>query len=196
MNRILLLPIFALFSLTHCGKKDGVPEIVEKTTPEGLELRYTPAKATYSGNALVLIARDPNFVPSQLQQRKALHMLAKSYPDYEIRSVLRPQVTFIDSGSNFESVHCNLCGKEIPTAHWQEAMGRAYTSAFNDLSFQTVCCNQKGSLNDLDYRMPCGFAKYEIRLEDFDSSTNRNAEVIQELQQLLKQEIKLVWVHN
>jgi len=169
---------------------------MEKTTPEGVELRYIPAKATYSGSALVLITRDPYFEPSQLQQRKALHILAKSYPDQEIRSVLRPQVTFIDSGSNFESVHCNLCGKEIPTAYWQEAMGRAYSSAFNDLSFQTVCCKQKSGLNDLEYRLPCGFAKYEIRLEDPDLAIDRNTEVIQELQQLLKQEIKLVWVHS
>jgi hypothetical protein len=194
--RISLLSIFALFSLTHCGKKGGVPEIVEKTTPEGFELRYTPAEATYSGSALVLIARDPYFVPSRLQQHEAFQMLAKSYPNHEIRSVLRPQVAFIDSGSNFETVHCNLCGKEIPTEHWQEAMGRAYASDFNDLSFQTVCCNQKSGLHDLDYHMPCGFAKYEIRLEDVEPSTNLNTEVMHELQQSLKQEIKLVWVHS
>jgi hypothetical protein len=73
--------------------------------------------------------------------------------------------TFIDCGSNFESVTCPSCGKDISMDVWQEMMDMCYErSYFNSLNIFLPCCKKESTLNDLIYKMDCGFAKFVIKV--------------------------------
>lgn len=73
--------------------------------------------------------------------------------------------TFIDCGSNFDSVLCPLCGESISIDVWQEMMSLCYErSSFNNLDILLPCCNNRSTLNNLKYQMDCGFAKFVIEV--------------------------------
>lgn len=74
------------------------------------------------------------------------------------------EVTFVDQGGNFESVRCPACGAPLDIEWWQERMGEAAETAFSNLGVVTPCCRRAGSLNDLTYELPAGFARFIIEV--------------------------------
>ncbi|MBR1702607.1 MAG: hypothetical protein IJ716_11700 [Lachnospiraceae bacterium] len=75
-------------------------------------------------------------------------------------------VTFIDCGSNLETIYCPECGKVIDFGWWGEAMDMAGENKFVDLRVVLPCCGEESSLNHLEYYFPCGFAKEEIAIRN------------------------------
>lgn len=75
------------------------------------------------------------------------------------------QVRFIDCGENFEEVRCPHCGALLLEG-WQDSMDAAFESLFQDLRVTLPCCDRPGSLADLEYDWPQGFASFELRASD------------------------------
>ena len=170
-------------------------DLFENQTDDRFELIYKPESSTFSGNQLKIIPTNPNYEPSTEQQKGAIKYLATIFSKNEISSVLTKNVEFIDSGENFESVNCNLCGQTIGIENWQEVMDKAYQTWFSDLTFLTPCCHKMTSLNDLEYDLPMGFSKYVIELIDPDINDDQNIDLTKNLKEILGQDIKLIWAH-
>jgi hypothetical protein len=114
-----------------------------------------------SENTLKFIPIDEQYVPDKSAQKKAREMLASWLPeDSNVQIKVTEQIEFVDSGTNFESVFCSVCGKEISDTWWQQAMDVAYQSEFTNLSIITPCCQTASSLNRLIYEWPAGFARF------------------------------------
>ena len=167
--------------------------IIENRTEEKYELIYQPKGSTNSGNILKIIPSDPGYEPSIEQQYQTIKYLATVFPRNEIRSELTRKVQFIDPGENFETVKCNSCGEQIEIEFWQEAMGNAYKSEFENLNFLTHCCHSETSLNDLVYEMPAGFSKYKVIINDPDIADSQSTTLLKDLYDMLRQDIKFIW---
>ena len=113
-----------------------------------------------SDNILSVIPTDPWFVPDAGAQMIG-HGLFSSFivKADEINVIISDEVRFVDPGDNFVSVVCPVCGTDLGS-WWQEAMDSAYENQFTDLNITTPCCNSVGSLNDLIYDWPAGFATF------------------------------------
>ncbi|WP_111306817.1 hypothetical protein [Confluentibacter sediminis] len=170
-------------------------DINENRTDEKFELTYKPESSTFSGNQLKIIPTKPNYEPSTEQQKEVIKYLATEFSENEIRSILMKNIEFIDSGENFESVRCNHCGQKIEIENWQEAMDKAYQNSFADLTFLTPCCHKQTCLNDLEYEMPSGFSKYIIELINPNIKDNQKADLIKNLNEILGQDMELIWAH-
>lgn len=194
MNRILLI-FLTIHTIHSCGKKYNSQNMIENQADEYFEIIYKPESSIFSGNYLKIIPANPNFIPTREKQLQVINYLAREYPNNEIKSTLNEKVEFIDSGENFESVECNLCGKNIRTNYWQSAMDKAFEGSFVDLTFQTYCCDKKTSLNDLKYDMPCGFSKYNVEILNPEIEKNKENILSENIKSILGENIKLIWVH-
>ena len=47
-----------------------------------------------------------------------------------------------------------------------EQMAEAAENDFADLTVRTPCCDTETTLNDLDYRLPAGFARFVLSVQD------------------------------
>ncbi|WP_242206728.1 hypothetical protein [Aestuariivivens insulae] len=169
--------------------------MTENQTDEYFEIIYKPKSSIFSGDYLKIIPSDPNFEPTKEQQKIIINHLAKEYPNNEIKSTLSKNVEFIDSGGNFDSVKCNLCGKNIEIEDWQNDMDRAYQNSFSNLTFQTLCCQKETSLNELEYNMPCGFSKYQIEIINPGIENIEQIGLIKNIESIIDKKIKLIWAH-
>ncbi len=111
-------------------------------------------------NILSVIPTDPWFVPDAGAQMIG-HGLFSSFvvKADEINVVIPDEVRFVDAGENFASVACPVCGTDL-SGWWQQAIDSAFENQFTDLNITTPCCNSNGSLNDLVYDWPAGFASF------------------------------------
>ena len=146
-----------------------------------------------SDNLLKLISIDPSFVPDKQRQEQAKVLLNHLFKKKSIELKTTNDIEFIDQGSNFESVFCNHCGKEIKMESWQDAMDKAHKNNFKDLFFVTPCCHKKASLNDLQYQSAAGFAKFQIEITD--PGNNIETTNLVELQKILGTPIRKIWAH-
>jgi len=146
-----------------------------------------------SDNFLKLIATNPNFIPTDFAQRNAETFLTSRYPNNRIEIITTESVKFVDQGSNFESVACNLCGKTLEIETWQNAMDYAYQNRFEDLHFVTPCCNKTNSLNDLHYTMPAGFARHVMIISNPQNELSKQE--ISKLEEIVETSLRSIWAH-
>ena len=73
-------------------------------------------------------------------------------------------IDFIDCGSELKEIICPCCKKSIDIEWWSEKVNEYYENGFSDLTAEMYCCGNKVSLNDLDYRLPCGFASAVFKI--------------------------------
>jgi hypothetical protein len=123
-----------------------------------------------SDDVLTIIPADPFWQPSHIDGARAAVLAVELMP---VRSGLvsaeagprwHASVAFVDCGSNFEEVACRRCGATIEMGWWSERMDERAEGGFADLRVRLPCCGRASSLNDLDYRWPCGFASFEITI--------------------------------
>ena len=145
-----------------------------------------------SSTVLKIIPTVPSYVPSASQQDKSKAFLIELYKRNEIEFLSLDSIEFVDQGGNFESVSCNVCGKELPIEDWQNQMDKAYQNQFSDLTFLTPCKHQT-SLNDLNYKLPAGFAKFLISIRDAQDEPAANH--LKKLQEILDTPLRIVWAH-
>jgi hypothetical protein len=118
-----------------------------------------------SSDYLRIIPTDPQWVSDPIAAEAAVAAVRATVPSAkEISTETHEEVTFVDQGGNFESVVCPFCATVLDIEWWQERMEDAAETAFVDLGLTTPCCNRASSLNDLDYRMPAGFARFVIEV--------------------------------
>jgi len=144
-----------------------------------------------SDDILSVIPVDPEYVPdhSAQQMGQALFSSFVSKAD-EIKMFVYDEVHFIEPGENFNSVTCPVCGADI-SAWWQEAMETAYNQQFTDLTVTTPCCSSTGSLNDLNYDWPAGFASFVLQARNPEIDVN-DAQLGM-LASMLKCQLRKVW---
>jgi len=146
-----------------------------------------------STNTLRIIPTDPTWVPASERQEAAFAMLERLFPDAEtIQATITNHPEFIDQGGNFELVRCPRCGTECPMDWWQATMGVAYQRHFRDLNVTTPCCAAATTLNDLDYEMPTGFARFVLEADNPYRGTPTEAETAQ-LADAVGHPIRFIW---
>jgi hypothetical protein len=126
-----------------------------------------------SDHWIVLIPLDPRAVPSTSAQQAASEMFGRLAPTAEqITSSSYEDAQFFDCGGNFERVVCPSCRAELSNDWWLERMDEDYDDGFRLATYSTPCCKWTGTLNDLIYQWPQGFARFCIE------ARNANIEVL------------------
>lgn len=146
-----------------------------------------------SDTILKLIPVKPSYKPSMESQEKARLFLNNSVKAQRIEIEQTEDVRFIDQGSNFESLSCNVCGKDIDMEIWQEHINIAYENQFTDLTFNTPCCYNTTTLNDLIYNQPAGFARFALMISN--PQTDLQNDEFNELQKIIGVDLKKIWAH-
>jgi hypothetical protein len=144
-----------------------------------------------SDDILSVIPADPEYVPDAAAQQigQALFSSFVSKAD-EVNMLVYDEVHFIDPGGNFVSVTCPVCGTDL-SGWWQEAMQAAYDQNFMDLTIETPCCKSIGSLNDLTYDWPAGFASFALQARNPIKDVN-DAQLLM-LSSMLKCQLRKIW---
>jgi hypothetical protein len=113
-----------------------------------------------SDTILRVIPAEPDFIPNAAAQQMALALFSSFVAKADsVQCLAEDDIRFIDPGENWESVSCPACGTDL-SGWWQEAADVAYQNGFNDLTVTVPCCGATGSLNDLIYAPPAGFARF------------------------------------
>ena len=119
-----------------------------------------------SDTYLHLIPSDPDYRPTEDAVKAGLSLLKGFFPGADGVKVLAEQgVMFFDAGENTESVACPACGADLMD-WWGDAMDRAHTIGFSDLSVVTPCCSKRTSLNDLVYVLPAAFGCFALEVSN------------------------------
>ena len=148
-----------------------------------------------SDNLLRLIPTDPHFVPDSGAQTSAIDTLRTYVPDaHDVTATVSDAIEFVDPGANLERVLCSACGTELPMEAWQEAMGRAYDTQFNDLAMVMPCCGAQSSLNELTYDWPAGFARFVLEAKNPNVLELAPAQRAR-LEEILRTPLRRIWAH-
>jgi len=148
-----------------------------------------------SDNILILIPADPQYIPEIAIQGQALDVFRLAVPRAdEVTMSSTTDVKFIDAGGNLERVICPICGMELETNWWIQAVDVAYEETrFRDLLVTLPCCNSLSSLNDLHYDWPVGFACF--RLAARNPNTDITDGILRFLESLIGIRLRKIWAH-
>lgn len=145
-----------------------------------------------SDNILKFIPVDPEYIPDDHVQESALELLTAWLPAAElVNGTVSDDIGFVDQGANWVRVLCPACGAELDVDQWQAFMDAAYPTQFTDLTVTMPCCGAVGSLNDLYYEWPAGFARYV--LEALNPNADIDDEQFYQLEQLLGCNLRKIW---
>ena len=118
-----------------------------------------------SSNWIILIPEDPTFVPLPDRQAKAVERFREIAPgSMEIKAISSEQLRFVFSGANFSRVICPACGADVDTEWWWKKMDQDYdpVTGFTLSLHVFPCCAREGTLQDLIYDWPQGFAMFSL----------------------------------
>jgi len=147
-----------------------------------------------SDNILKLIPIDPLFVPDEQAQQAALDLFSSWLPMADaVSGTASDEVNFVDQGANWERVACPACGQALDEAIWQAMMDAGFPTHFADLTVTMPCCGAIGSLNDLQYEWPAGFARYV--LEALNPAADLDENQLHQLEQIIGCRIRKIWAH-
>jgi len=147
-----------------------------------------------SDSYLKIIPTQPDYMPSQQAQERLPDLLKALVPRAEnVDVVAHDEVGFVDQGENFDSVACPHCKQALDMEWWQDAMGAASEKGFSDLAVHLPCCRTNISLNDLDYRMPAGFARFVIEVRNPERDDVLDAHAIAELRDVIGAPIRQIF---
>ncbi len=144
-----------------------------------------------SDHFLVLLPTDPTYVPAQQQVARARALLAKVLREKTPEIKVTDEVEFICATALFERVQCPVCGTVLDMDWWRSAMDAAYEHRFRDLSVAVPCCGAATNLNDLDYYLPQGFARFTITY--FNPAHDLSTEQVDQIAEALGHPLRKVW---
>jgi hypothetical protein len=145
-----------------------------------------------SDTILKLIPADPFFIPDENAQQAALDLLTAWLPSADlVNGTASDEVNFVDPGMNLGQVICPACGAPLDMGDWQAFMDSAFAIQFTDLTVRMPCCGAVGSLNDLHYDWPAGFARYV--LESLNPNADLDDAQLDELAQILGCPLRKIW---
>ena len=143
---------------------------------------------------LQLIPHDPIYIPPAQDQPIALEALSRLLLEAaEIQILVYDTVQFIDQGENWESLSCPLCGSRLATGWWQDAMDEAYKTQFENLSITLPCCTRRTSLNNLDYQLPAGFARFVLSARNPNLGRNLTDSELEPIERVLNCRIRQIY---
>ena len=143
-------------------------------------------------NILKLIPADPFFIPDERAQQAALDLLTAWLPAADVvNGTASDEVNFVDPGMNLMQIFCPACSIELDMGIWQGFTDVAYATQFADLTVTMPCCCAVGSLNDLQYDWPAGFARYV--LESLNPNGDLDHVQLDELAQILGCPLRKIW---
>jgi hypothetical protein len=121
-----------------------------------------------SDSFVVVVPHDPRHVPSAEHQKALINLLRELAPTAdEISSEVFDDVTFVDCGSNFESISCPACQASIDLDWWQDRMSEDFDGrGFSLKKYQSPCCATSVDLNELSYDWPQAFARFSCELRN------------------------------
>ncbi|MBZ0287749.1 MAG: hypothetical protein K8I30_09055 [Anaerolineae bacterium] len=145
-----------------------------------------------SDQILRLIPVDPDFIPDEHAQQSALDCMTAWLPSADVvNGTASDEVNFVDPGMNLVQIFCPACGTPLDMGDWQAMMDTAFISQFADLTVTMPCCGAVGSLNDLHYDWPAGFARYV--LESLNPNGDLDDVQINELAHILGCPVRKIW---
>ena len=137
---------------------------------------------------IILIPRDPHFIPDESSQEAAVAKFAEIAPRVlGIEAVNYDPVAFVDCGRDFETVWCPACGAQLYMDWWEETMESDFSeeNGFQLKEYPTPCCGEPATLNALSYEWPQGFARFALKALDPDHDY-LSGEEIEEFESILK----------
>ncbi|MBI1282556.1 MAG: hypothetical protein GC179_30800 [Anaerolineaceae bacterium] len=141
---------------------------------------------------LILIPTDPQYVPQPEHAQAANDYLISIFPEADdIVWVWSDTVEFVDPGDNFERVVCPACETELHMSDWQHMMNIAFDNQFSDLNVTMPCCHATGSLNDLHYVWPAGFARFS--LEALNPNADLDDQHMRDVEEMLGCGVRKIW---
>lgn len=143
-------------------------------------------------HVLILIPTDPHYLPPSEKADAAQEYLRSALPFAEdVVWVWSDDVEFVDSGENFQRVICPACGRELLISDWQLMMDAAFSNRFADLHVTMPCCGASGSLNELHYDWPAGFARFT--LEALNPTVDLDDQQLCTIEGILGSPIRKIW---
>ena len=149
-----------------------------------------------SDNYLRFIPLAPGYVPEASAQERARDLLHTYTPRAdEVRAQVWEHVQFVDCGSNLERVLCPACHADLlDDGRWGRMMDAAYEVLFTSLVIPMPCCGVRLSLNDLEYELPVGFARFMLEAWN-PGIPNLEREQVHALEQTLGCQLRTIWAH-
>jgi hypothetical protein len=133
-------------------------------------------------------------VPAADKREVALEAFREMLPGaFSVDAVVHEEISFIDSGVRFEKVSCPFCGIELDQIWWGDAMNVASKRGFAELAVQLPCCDAMSTLNDLQYQMPSGFARFLLKAREPKAGQLFAADNMHALEDILDTPLKQVW---
>jgi hypothetical protein len=146
---------------------------------------------------LCIIPVNPKHVPDSDKRESALTAFTKLLPMAEsVEAVVHKEIRFIDAGMKFELVLCPFCDCELDQIWWGDAMNTAQRSSFENLSVSLPCCDAPSTLNNLNYKMPSGFARFLLQAREPKLGRYLAADKLQALESILDTPLKQIWAHH
>jgi hypothetical protein len=146
---------------------------------------------------LCIIPANPQYVPTVDGQESALAAFTKMLPMAEsVDVVVHKEIRFIDAGMKFELVSCPLCESELDQIWWGDAMNTAQRSSFEKLDIRLPCCDAPSTLNNLNYKMPSGFARFLLQAREPKLGRYLTVDKLQALESILGTPLKQIWAQH
>lgn len=131
-----------------------------------------------SDDFILVIPRDPSYVPMPGVQRLLMELLARWAPGAEgITVETSEEIRFFDCGENFARIGCPRCAAEVNLEWWHARMNEdEQEGSFRLASYPLPCCGASVTLNDLEYDWPQAFGRFrwEVRNPDMGELTREN----------------------
>jgi hypothetical protein len=146
---------------------------------------------------LCIIPVNPKYVPTADGRESSLAAFTKMLPMAEsVDAVVHKEIRFIDAGMKFELVLCPLCGSELDQIWWGDAMNTAQRSSFENLAVKLPCCDAPSTLNNLNYKMPSGFARFLLQAREPKLGRYLTVDKLQTLESILGTTLKQIWAQH
>jgi hypothetical protein len=146
---------------------------------------------------LCIIPVDPKYVPTADGRESALAAFTKMLPMADsVDAIEHKEIRFIDAGMKFELVLCPFCDSELDQIWWGDAMSTAQRSAFENLAVRLPCCDLPSTLNNLNYKMPSGFARFLLQAREPKLGRYLTVDGLQTLESILDTPLKQIWAQH
>jgi len=133
-------------------------------------------------------------VPDAAAVFRVEKLLKQNYhSDDPITGAISEEIEFRDNGENLEKILCPRCGGDLQS-YWIDWVDNSYSkSRFVDRTITTPCCGNACDLNDLDYRWPAGFSRFEVALRN--PETDLSEIHLQQIPDILGFPVKQIHAH-
>jgi len=149
-----------------------------------------------SSDYLKLVPVDPNFVPVEAAQERAVVALQALLPDgCECEAQDFGHITFIDQGENLEAIICPACSRRLqlydsPDASlnqdwWYSVMDEMGEGNAGGITVTVPCCSRSVPLTTLLFNWPAAFARFELSILDPGIGENLSLEQLAQFERIL-----------